>query len=214
MAKRARGTRLIILVCRTSWSNCWLKKQIQTYHGYVKVSVYCLLQREDVALNSMNQLTNWVLEFHSQLFHSFNSCFRTEKTPKKAGGGGDAFWHYQYPVLRCDLVFGWNVFSAFQVFPILKPRSISMFYSQALKKENVNSIASIMDKKQQRTFERDTKWQDARTQSINAVFIGCLNTTIQTDRVYMSPHCCTTCMFAQGETHKRKSNQLAQTARN
>ena len=63
-----------------------------------------------------------------------------------------------------------------------------------------------MDKKQQRTFERDTTWQDARTQSIHAEFIGCLNTTIQTDRVHMSPHCCT--MFAQGETHKRKSNQL------
>ena len=87
-----------------------------------------------------------------------------------------------------------------------------MFYSQALKKENVNSIASIIDKKQQRTFERDTTWQDARTQSINAEFIGCLNTTIQTDRVHFSPHCCT--MFAQGETHKRKSNQLAQIARN
>ena len=70
-----------------------------------------------------------------------------------------------------------------------------------------------MDKKQQRTFERDTKWQDARTQSINAELIGRLNTTIQTDRVHMSPHCCTTCMFAQGETHKRKSNQLAQRAR-
>ena len=69
-----------------------------------------------------------------------------------------------------------------------------------------------MDKKQQRTFERDTTWQDARTQSIHAEFIGCLNTTIQTDRVHMSPHCCT--MFAQGETHKRKSYQLAQTARN
>ena len=69
-----------------------------------------------------------------------------------------------------------------------------------------------MDKKQQRTFERDTTWQDARTQSIHAEFIGCLNTMIQTDRVHMSPHCCT--MFAQGETHKRKSNQLAQTARN
>ena len=79
--------------------------------------------------------------------------------------------------------------------------------------ENVNSIASLMDKKQQKTFERDTTWQDARTQSINAQFIGCLNTTIQTDRVHMSPHCCTTCMFAQGETHKRKSNQLAQRAR-
>ena len=63
-----------------------------------------------------------------------------------------------------------------------------------------------MDKKQQRTFERDTTWQDARTQSIHAEFIGCLNTTIQTDRVHMSPHCCT--MFAQGETHKRKPNQL------
>ena len=62
-----------------------------------------------------------------------------------------------------------------------------------------------MDKKQQRTFERDTTWQDARTQSIHAEFIGCLNTTIQTDRVHMSPHCCT--MFAQGETH-RKKNQL------
>ena len=37
---------------------------------------------------------------------------------------------------------------------------------------------------------------------------------IQTDKVHMtlSPHCCT--MFAQGETHKRKSNQLAQRARN
>ena len=66
-----------------------------------------------------------------------------------------------------------------------------------------------MDKKQQRIFERDTTRQDARTQSINAEFIGCLNTTIQTDRVHTSPHyCCTTCMFAQGETHKRKSNQL------
>ena len=86
-----------------------------------------------------------------------------------------------------------------------------MFYSYALKKANVNSIASIMDKKQQRTFERDTTWQDARTQSTNAEFIGCLNTTIQTNRVHMSPHCCT--MFPQGETHKRKSNQLAQTAR-
>ena len=63
-----------------------------------------------------------------------------------------------------------------------------------------------MDKKQQKTFERDTTWQDARTQSINAEFIGCLNTTIQTDRVQMSPHCCT--MVAQGKTHKRKSNQL------
>ena len=87
-----------------------------------------------------------------------------------------------------------------------------MFYSYALKKANVNSIASIMDKKQQRTFERDTTWQDARTQSTNAEFIGCLNTTIQTDRVHMSPHCCT--MFAQDETHKRKSYQLAQRARN
>ena len=86
-----------------------------------------------------------------------------------------------------------------------------MFYSYALKKANVNSIASIMDKKQQRTFERDTTWQDARTQSTNAEFIGCLNTTIQTNRVHMSPHCCT--MFPQGEAHKRKSNQLAQTAR-
>ena len=65
-----------------------------------------------------------------------------------------------------------------------------------------------MDKKQQRTFARDTTWQDARTQSKNAEFIGCLNTTIQTDRVHMSPHCSTTCMFAQGETHKRKPNQL------
>ena len=63
-----------------------------------------------------------------------------------------------------------------------------------------------MDKKQPRTFERDTTWQDARTQSKNVEFIGCLNTTIQTNRVHMSPHCCT--MFAQGETHKRKSNQL------
>ena len=63
-----------------------------------------------------------------------------------------------------------------------------------------------MDKKQQRTFEGDTTWQDARTQSINAEFTGCLNTTIQTDRVHMSPHYCT--MFAQGETHKRKSTQL------
>ena len=71
--------------------------------------------------------------------------------------------------------------------------------------ENVNSIASLMDKKQQKTFERDTTWQDARTQSINAQFIGCLNTTIQTDRVHMSPRCCT--MFAQGETHKE--NQLS-----
>ena len=69
-----------------------------------------------------------------------------------------------------------------------------------------------MDKKQQKTSERDTTWQDARTQSINAKFIGCLNTTIQTDRVHMSRHCCT--MFAQGETHKRKSIQLAQRARN
>ena len=86
-----------------------------------------------------------------------------------------------------------------------------MFYSYALKKANVNSIASIMDKKQQRTFERHTTWQDARTQSRNAEFIGCLNTTIQTDRVHKSPHCCT--MFVQGETHKRKSNQLAQRAR-
>ena len=65
VAKRARGTRLIILVCPTSWSNCWLKKQIQNYRGYIKVSVYYVLQREDVALNSMNQLTYWVLEFHS-----------------------------------------------------------------------------------------------------------------------------------------------------
>ena len=81
----------------------------------------------------------------------------------------------------------------------------------SIKKENVNSIASIMDKKQQITFERHTTWRDARTQSINAEFIGCLNTTIQTDRVHMSPHCCT--MFVQGETHKRKSNQLAQRAR-
>ena len=67
-----------------------------------------------------------------------------------------------------------------------------------------------MDKKQQRTFERDTTWQNARTQSKNAEFIGCLNTMIQTDRVHISPHCCT--MFVQGETQK-KSNQLAQTAR-
>ena len=68
-----------------------------------------------------------------------------------------------------------------------------------------------MNKKQQKTFERDTTRQDARTQSIHAEFIGCLNTTIQTDRVHMSPHCCT--MFAQGETHKTKSTPLAQTAR-
>ena len=68
-----------------------------------------------------------------------------------------------------------------------------------------------MDKKQQKPFERDTTWQDARTQSINAELIGCLNTTIQTDRVHTSPHCCA--RFAQGETHKRKSNQLAQRAR-
>ena len=33
-----------------------------------------------------------------------------------------------------------------------------------------------MDKKQQRTFARDTTWQDARTQSKNAEFIDCLNT--------------------------------------
>ena len=55
-----------------------------------------------------------------------------------------------------------------------------------------------MDKKQQRTFERDTTWQDARTQSKNAEFLGCLNTTIQTDRVHISPHCC-----VQGETQKK-----------
>ena len=79
-----------------------------------------------------------------------------------------------------------------------------MFYSYALKKANVNSTASIMDKKQQRTFERHTTWQDARTQSRNAEFIGCLNTTIQTDRVHMSPHCCT--MLAQGD--QTKENQL------
>ena len=58
-----------------------------------------------------------------------------------------------------------------------------------------------MDKKQQKTSERDTTWQDARTQSINAELIGCLNTTIQTDRVYLSPPCCT--MFTQGETQKK-----------
>ena len=69
-----------------------------------------------------------------------------------------------------------------------------------------------MDKKQQRTFERDTTWQNARTQNINTEFIGCIITTIQTDRVHMSPHSCS--MFAQGETHKRKSNLLAQRARN
>ena len=54
--------------------------------------------------------------------------------------------------------------------------------------------------------ETQHAWQDARTQSKNAEFIGCLKTTIQTDRVHMSPHYYT--MFAQGETHKRKSNQL------
>ena len=79
VAKRARGTRLIILVCPTSWSNCGLKKQIQNYRGYIKVSVYYVLQREDLALNSMNQLTYWVLEFHSSRFYSFHCCFRTEK---------------------------------------------------------------------------------------------------------------------------------------
>ena len=86
----ARGTRLIILVCRTSWSNCWHKKQIQNYCGYIKVSVYYVLQREDVALNSMNQLT---IEF-SSFTHNCSILSTTvseqKKKTKKAGGGGDA----------------------------------------------------------------------------------------------------------------------------
>ena len=63
--KELEGLDWFFLVCRTSWSNCWLKKQIKNYRGYIKVSVYYLFQREDVALNSMNQLTYWVLEFQS-----------------------------------------------------------------------------------------------------------------------------------------------------
>ena len=38
------------------------------------------------------------------------------------------------------------------------------------------------------------------------IITTCLHTMIQTDRVHMSPHCCT--MFAQGKTHKRKLNQF------
>ena len=64
---------------------CWLKKQIQNYRGYIKVSVYHVLQREDVALNSMNQLTYWVLEFHSGTVLFFPLLFQDrKKTPKKA----------------------------------------------------------------------------------------------------------------------------------
>ena len=64
---------------------CWLKKQIQNYRGYIKVSVYHVLQREDVALNSMNQLTYWVLEFHSGTVLFFPLLFqdRKKKHPKK-----------------------------------------------------------------------------------------------------------------------------------
>ena len=56
-----------------------LKNKYRTISWLHQGLVYYVLQREDVALNSMNQLTNWVLEFHSQLFYSFNCCFRTEK---------------------------------------------------------------------------------------------------------------------------------------
>ena len=61
-----------------------------------------------------------------------------------------------------------------------------------------------MDKKQQKTFERDTTWQDARTQSKNAEFIGCLNTSIQTDRAHISPHCC-----VQFKVRHTKENQIS-----
>ena len=63
-----------------------LKNKYRTISWLHQGLVYYVLQREDVALNSMNQLTSFT---HNCSILS-TAVSGQKKTPKKAGGGGDA----------------------------------------------------------------------------------------------------------------------------
>ena len=86
-------------------------------------------------------VVQWMLTMNIILFKAFlQQAFKTLMLciSVKRRGEGEVGTpnrsHYQYPVLRCDPVFGWN--SRFSpVFSISRPRRISMFYSWASKRK-------------------------------------------------------------------------------